>query len=87
MKAGGYQQEQEIPLQDHLPTQHPILSASVLVLPQDSAGGGAGESGAERPPSSRAGGGRWPELKTRVKGWRHFDLVVESGISLQATGE
>ena len=32
---------------------------------------------------AEAGGGRWPELKTRVKGWRHFDLAMESGISLQ----
>ena len=32
---------------------------------------------------AEAGGGRWPELKTKVKGWRHVDLVVESVISLQ----
>ena len=32
---------------------------------------------------AEAGGGRWPELKTRVTGWRHFDLAMESGISLQ----
>ena len=67
MKAGGYQQEQETLLQDHLPTQHPILSVRVLVLPQDSAGGGAGERSTNHRASlggvgGSRGAGRGPEV-------------------------
>ena len=70
MKAGGYQQEQETLLQDHLPTQHPSLSVSALVLPQDSAGGGQG-----RGP---------PTIGRHLEGWE--GLEVQRGVLRLARG-